>query len=156
MPKGHSGIRRGSKSGGTKITLEDQRYIADLQEKINYENQRIPSFVRDDMTREEIQRVLRKEIERTGEPVANVHPLEVNGRYLKPKDEHFVSLVRALNATRVNEELMGRSREAEEFFMKRAEDIANHYPTKDLQRFITDELQEKIYRGGRKEYITNI
>lgn len=138
------------------MSPEDQRRIERLQERIKEAEKDIPPFVHDGMSESEIQRALIKEIERTGETVAQVSPLDVNGRYSKPKDEYFTSLVRELNMTRVKGNLEAGLRDTERFFISRADTIANHYSTKDLRRFITEELGQQIWRGGRQEYITTI
>ena len=157
--KQSSGIGRGRrKSGGgsAKMSPEDRSYLRSLQEDVERENQRIPSFVREDMTKEEIQEAIIGEIHRTGEQAGGVFPIEIDGRLGAPKDKHFAPLIRSMNATQLKGYLMAGHREVENFFISRAEKLTGSYSTKDLRRFVTDELQEKIYRGGRKEYVTTI
>ena len=157
MPKSHSGIKRGSKSGGTaKMSPEDKFRIQLNEQNIERENEMIPSFVHDDMTREEIRDAIISEIRRTGEMVAGVSPVQVDGRFSAAKDKYFAPLIRGLNATEVKGYLEGRSKQESEFFISRAEALTKNYSTKDLRRFILDEIGESIYRGGRNEYVTRI
>ena len=155
MLKGNSGIKRG---GGTspKMSSLDQYRIETNTRNIQDENKIIPSFVREDMTKEEIAEAIISEIRRTGESVARVSPLEVDGSFPPPKDSHFAPLIRGLNATEVKGYLEGRSTQSNEFFISRAEELTKNYSTKDLRRFITDEIGGSIYRGGRNEYVTTI
>ena len=155
--KSSSGIKRGSKSDGTaKMSPEDKSRINELQLEIDYIDKNIPSFLHDDMSETEIRRAIIKEIERTGAVVAGISPLEVNGRFPKPKDERFVSIVRDLNMTRSKSNFYAGGQEAEEFFMKRAEDIANRYPSRYLRQFMREELGKGIIFKGRAGSITQL
>ena len=151
-PTGIGRGRGGRKSGGlVKMSPEDQSKIERAEHSIESLNRSIPSFIRDDMTSEEIQEAIISEIRRTGEPNMQVQilPIEIDGRFSAPKDKYFALIIDGLNATHYTSG-------GEEFFISRAEKIEKNYNTKDLRRFVVDELGEKVYRGGRSEYITTI
>lgn len=153
-PKKHSGRR---KSGGkVKMSPEDQSKIERAEHSIEHLNRSIPSFIRDDMTSEEMQEAIISEIRRTGEPVIGIRPFEVDNRFPAPKDSSFAPLIRRLN--RASGRVVaayagdGDNRKFDEW----TERIIKDYSTKDLKRFVTDEIGEKLLWGGRKGCIRAI
>ena len=150
MPKGNSGIGRGHGVRGlSKMSREDRRDIEAIQRNISEESKRIPSFVKEGMSREEIRDEIVTYVRSTGNPVAGVSPIIVDASFADAKDKRFAPLINGLNATRSK----GYSSYGDEdYYIARAIELASGYSTRELRSFVVDELGEKVHRGGRKEY----
>lgn len=148
MPKGNSGIKRGG--GGSvntsNMSNEDRWAVERYQRDIEKENQRIPSFVNSGMSEEEIREALIVEVQRTGQNIEGVSPATFDNRFPDAKDSRFSPIIQGLNATRSG------GRENEDFYISRAEELTKNYSTRDIRKFITEELGKSLYGRGRKDY----
>ncbi|MBQ3455002.1 MAG: hypothetical protein IJG36_01075 [Synergistaceae bacterium] len=155
MPKGNSGIGRGHGVRGlSKMSHEDRKDIEAIQSKIAEENKSIPSFVKEGMSATEIQDEIVSRVRASGQTVAGVSPSIVDASFAEAKDKRFTPLINGLNATRPKG---GYSRdEIEDYYLTRAVELTSGYSTRELRSFVTDELGEKVRRGGRREYETKI
>ena len=141
------------KSGGAvKMSPEDQSRIERLQEHIEQENRIIPSFIREGMSEKQIQEAIISEVRRTGETVAGIHPIEVDNRFAPAKDKNFTPLIQGLNDTPGSVAKTFAERDSRKI-RERIEELTKNYSTKDLRRFVTEEIQTKGFRGGRPGYI---
>ena len=148
MPKGDSGIRRGGGGGAvntSNMSNEDRWAVERYQRDIEEENQRIPSFVNSRMSEEEIREALIAEVQRTGQNIGGVSPATFDNRFPDAKDSRFAPIIQGLNATR-------SGGENEDFYISRAEKLTQNYSTRDIRKFITEELGESLYGRGRKDY----
>lgn len=152
MPKGNSGIRRG---GGASVNTsnmsnEDRWAVERYQRDIEEENKYIPSFVNSRMSEKEIREALIAEVQRTGQNIEDVSPATFDNRFPDAKDSRFSPLIEGLNATRSG------GRENEDFYISRAEYLTKNYSTRDIRKFITEELGENLYGRGRQDYQTKL
>ena len=168
MPKGNSGIRRGGNSGtkGTKMSQEDAMQLHSDEDYLAH-TQGIPDYIKRDMTLEQMQDAIVAQVRKTGESVSvsgrTLYPEDVDGRYPAPKDSRFTGLIRAMNATDMSKlpeprVINGPDRDGRIYrqLYERVESITSGYSTRELREFVSNELGEGIYRGGRPNYLTTI
>lgn len=153
---GSSGIRRNrqeakstEKSVVSEMSFQDKERIASIQRDIDYENESIPSFIREGMTEAEIQSAVIAEVRRTGNSINGISPQILDARYAEAKNPRFAPLIDGLNGTSGNGD-------REDYYIDRASELTSGYTTRELRSFVKEGLGEKIFRGGRKEYETTI
>ena len=149
---GSRGASSGKRSGVGKnnISREDKWLIESYQKDIERENKIIPAFIKEDMTRDEIRNAVIAEV-KNGNTVMGITPQHIDARFSDAKDSRFQPIIDGLNNIRTN----GRS--DEDFYISRVVEITSNYSTRDIRKFIQNELNKSTdgYRS-RQGYETKL
>ena len=164
MPKGTSGVNR--KRGASKMSPQDAWQLQ-RDEKYLKDTAGAYPYVKPDMTRDQIRDAIVERVKETGRGISAgntyIYPEDIDGRFSAPKNNRFIGLVDAINATDLRElppppRINGRDRDGPVYrqLEQHVQDITSGYTTRELREFVGSEMGRRIYRGGRPEYITDI
>ena len=165
MPKGNSGIKR---SGGGKVQMSpEDTLLLHSDEDYLAHAQGIPDYIKPNMTVGQMQDAIETQVRKTGEPISingkSISLQDIDGCYPTSKNSRFAELIRGMNATDMTKlpeprVINGYDRDGKIYrqLHERVERLTSGYSTRELREFVTEELGEKIYRGGRANYLTTI
>ena len=160
---------RGSSSGKSKMSVSDQYILKRNEDYVKSMDKEIPEYIKSGMTSEEMQSAIVARIRAGSEKLSvtgmSIEASDIDGRFSAAKNSRYDELIRDMNATNFagNKNVhFGRNGggyyegNLDMFFEERAKKITQKYSTKELREFVSSELGERIYRGGRPEYIRTI
>ena len=164
--KEHSGIKRGSKSGGAAKMSPSDAYRLQHDEEYLSHTSGIPDYIRRDMTIEQMEEAIVAHVRETGKGItvggSYFSPEEIDGRLPAPKDSRFNGLVGAINTTNISKlpeppVINGYDREGKTYrqLEQHVINITSRYSTRELREFVNSELGGSTW-GGRPGYITAI